>query len=118
MLLLNNQDIARVLNMPLYVCARMISDMVSWPTDYGQRRENKYARVGLPPEIVNISKLSDLMSGRLQGRTSREQTTWFMNVGALGEQFTAITAAVYKKAREAGLGTEIPTDLFLENIRA
>ncbi len=93
MLLLNNQDIARVLNMPLclealegvfremaigdavgmgridlyipsgepspyyrwsvmaggskkdrYVCARMISDMVSCPTEYGQRRENKYAR--------------------------------------------------------------------------
>ena len=75
-------------------------------------------RASLPSAIVNIPKLPDLMSGRLQGRTSREQTTWFMNVGALGEQFTAITAAVYKKAREAGLGTEIPTDLFLENIRA
>ncbi|MCZ6907004.1 MAG: hypothetical protein O7G28_06935, partial [Deltaproteobacteria bacterium] len=75
-------------------------------------------RASLPSEIVNIPKLPDLISGRLQGRTSSEQTTWFMNVGALGEQFTAITAAVYKKAQEAGLGTEIPTDLFLENIRA
>jgi ornithine cyclodeaminase/alanine dehydrogenase-like protein (mu-crystallin family) len=27
-----------------YVCARMLSDMVSWPVMYGHRRENKYAR--------------------------------------------------------------------------
>jgi len=48
-------------------------------------------RASLPFEIVNIPKLYDLMSGRLQGRTSREQTTWFMNVGALGEQVTALS---------------------------
>src|SRR5215216_3362470 len=27
-----------------YVCARMLSDMVSWPREYGRVRENKYAR--------------------------------------------------------------------------
>src|SRR5436309_12768343 len=27
-----------------YVCARMLSDMVSWPREYGKVRENKYAR--------------------------------------------------------------------------
>ncbi|MFQ5902159.1 MAG: ornithine cyclodeaminase family protein [Candidatus Binatia bacterium] len=75
-------------------------------------------RVGLPLELVNMPKLPDLIGGRVQGRTSREQTTWFMNVGAIGEQFTAVTAAVYNKAREAGLGTEISTDWFLQDIRA
>ena len=75
-------------------------------------------RVDLPLELVNIAKLPDLIVSGAQGRTSREQTTWFMNVGAIGEQFTAITAAVYKKARETGLGTEISTDWFLQDIRA
>nr|MDP9461376.1 ornithine cyclodeaminase family protein [Actinomycetota bacterium] len=27
-----------------YVCARMLSDMVAWPREYGSIRENKYAR--------------------------------------------------------------------------
>src|SRR5436190_1752927 len=27
-----------------YVCARMLSDMVAWPREYGKVRENKYAR--------------------------------------------------------------------------
>src|SRR6185312_2573095 len=27
-----------------YVCARMLSDMVSWPREHGRVRENKYAR--------------------------------------------------------------------------
>src|SRR3954469_11221195 len=26
-----------------YVCARMLSDMVAWPREYGRVRENKYA---------------------------------------------------------------------------
>src|SRR5262245_5642505 len=26
------------------VCARMLSDMVAWPREYGRIRENKYAR--------------------------------------------------------------------------
>ncbi len=41
-----------------------------------------------------------------------------MSIGAIGSQFSAITRAVYERARDAGLGHEIPTDLFLENIRA
>ena len=75
-------------------------------------------RVDLTPDIVDIPKLPELMSGRIPGRTSPEQTTWFMNIGAIGPQFSAITGAVYERARDAGLGHEIPTDLFLENIRA
>ena len=75
-------------------------------------------RVDLTPEVVDIPKLPDLMSGRIPGRTSPEQTTWFMNIDAIGPQFSAITGAVYERAREQGLGQEIPTELFLEDIRA
>lgn len=85
----------------------------------GQPKERSLVpRVGLPPELVHMPKLPDLIGGRMEGRTKKEQTTWFMNIGAIGEQFTAITAAVYNKAREVGIGTEIPTDWFLEDIRA
>ncbi len=85
----------------------------------GQDEERKLVpRVPPEREIFEMSTLPNLMCGKVQGRTHRQQKTWFHNVGAIGEQFTAITAAVYHKAREMGLGSEIPTDWFLENIRA
>lgn len=85
----------------------------------GQPEERSLVpRLDLPLELVNMPKLPDLMGGKVKGRTTKDQKTWFMNIGAIGEQFTAVTAAVYKKAREAGLGTEFPTDWFLQDIRA
>jgi alanine dehydrogenase len=38
-------------------------------------------------------------------------------VGAIGAQFEGVAAAVYHKARQQGLGTEIPTEWFLQDIR-
>ena len=38
-------------------------------------------------------------------------------VGAIGAQFEGVAAALYQKARAKGLGTEIPTDWFLQDIR-
>lgn len=75
-------------------------------------------RVALEPDIVNIAKLPDVIRGAVRGRTGPQQTSWFMNIGAIGPQFAAVAAAVYEKARETGLGQELPTEMFLENIRA
>ena len=61
--------------------------------------------------------LVDLISGRERGRASEEQTSFFLNVGAIGAQFEGVAAAVYNKARQQGLGTEIPTEWFLQDIR-
>jgi alanine dehydrogenase len=58
-----------------------------------------------------------VVAGRAQGRTSEQQTSFFLNVGAIGAQFEAVAAAVYERARAAGLGTEIPTDWFLQDVR-
>jgi alanine dehydrogenase len=74
-------------------------------------------RVDLPPEIIAMPTLVDVISGRAQGRTADRQTSFFLNVGAIGAQFEAVAAAVYRKAREQGLGREIPTEWFLQDIR-
>jgi ornithine cyclodeaminase/alanine dehydrogenase-like protein (mu-crystallin family) len=85
----------------------------------GQPEERQLVpRINPTAEILNMPTLTDLLSGRVPGRTDRAQKTWFLNLGAVGEQFAAVTAAIYKKARQEGLGTEIPTDWFLENVRA
>jgi alanine dehydrogenase len=74
-------------------------------------------RLGLPPEIIRMPTLVDLISNREQGRTAAEQTSFFLNVGAIGAQFEGVAATVYGKARQEGLGTEIPTEWFLQDIR-
>jgi alanine dehydrogenase len=77
----------------------------------------KVPRLRLPKEIIEMPRLVDVIAGRQRGRTSPQQTSFFLNVGAIGAQFEGVAAAVYNKARERGLGTEIPTDLFLQDIR-
>jgi ornithine cyclodeaminase/alanine dehydrogenase-like protein (mu-crystallin family) len=74
-------------------------------------------RVVPPPEVLDMPRLADLIAGKIAGRTADSQTTYFFNLGAIGAQFEAVAAAVYEKARAQGLGTEIPTDWFLQDIR-
>jgi ornithine cyclodeaminase/alanine dehydrogenase-like protein (mu-crystallin family) len=71
----------------------------------------------LPPGIIQMPTLVDLLAGRVEGRTRDDQTSFFLNVGAIGAQFEAVAAAVHQRAREQGLGTEIPTDWFLQDVR-
>ena len=74
-------------------------------------------KLTLAADIIGLPHLVDLMTGRVTGRTADDQTTFFLNVGAIGAQFEGVAAAVYHKAREQGLGREIPTDWFLQDIR-
>jgi alanine dehydrogenase len=58
-----------------------------------------------------------LVSGKAKGRTSPDQVTFYRNVGNQGLQFSAVGQIVYQKAKALGLGKEIPTDWFLQDIR-
>ena len=60
--------------------------------------------------LADMPTLADIVSGRRPGRTSKDQTTCFLNILGLGYQFAAVGSVLYKKAKEAGLGNEIPTD--------
>jgi alanine dehydrogenase len=74
-------------------------------------------KLTLSSDIINMSQLVDLIAGRVQGRTSDKLTSFFLNVGAIGAQFEAVAAIAFNKARKQGLGTEIPTDWFLQDSR-
>jgi ornithine cyclodeaminase/alanine dehydrogenase-like protein (mu-crystallin family) len=74
-------------------------------------------RVPPNPDTFALPTLSDLVSGRVPGRTTPEQTTFFHNIGSIGEGFAAVSAGIYERALERGIGTEIPTSWFLEDIR-
>lgn len=73
--------------------------------------------VALPDYIIGLPRLVDLIAGRARGRTKAGETSFFLNVGAIGAQFEAVAAVVYNAARDRGLGREIPTEWFLQDVR-
>lgn len=58
--------------------------------------------------------IGDIALGKVAGRTSDDQLTGFILRGD-GVQFAAVSAYVYEECRRRGLGTEISTELFLQD---
>ena len=59
----------------------------------------------------------DLLRGNTPGRTTRDEVTFFNNHGTQGLQFASVSGSVYRLAKEAGIGRQLPTEWFLEDIR-
>ena len=60
---------------------------------------------------------SETISGAKKGRTSDKQITYSERGNIQGAQFYAVAGRVYELAKERGLGREIPTEWFLQDIR-
>ena len=60
--------------------------------------------------------LQDLAVGNIKGRESSGQITAFLNKLGHGSQFAAVAGKVYNLAKAAGLGKELPTEYFLQDI--
>jgi ornithine cyclodeaminase/alanine dehydrogenase-like protein (mu-crystallin family) len=60
---------------------------------------------------------TDVKSGKAPGRTSASQITHYRTIGNWGLQFSSAGGLVYQKAKAAGLGRELPTEWFLQDIR-
>ena len=59
----------------------------------------------------------DLVYGRAKGRTRDDQITFYHNMGNQGLQFAAVGGLVFRKAKAAATGNEVPTSWFLQDIR-
>jgi ornithine cyclodeaminase/alanine dehydrogenase-like protein (mu-crystallin family) len=64
----------------------------------------------------DLPNLHDLVLGRAEGRTAPEQVSCFLNYVGLGYQFAAVGSLLHRKARELGIGRELPTDWFTEDV--
>ena len=62
-------------------------------------------------------ELTDLVEGKEKARQSRDEIPFFHNNGNQGVQFSAVGGAVYEVCRKRGLGRELPTEWFLQDIR-
>lgn len=79
----------------------------------GRRGRRKHGN-SLPDRRIT---LADLVSGKVKGRTSPDQITYSERGNLQGAQFHAVAGKVYELAKRAGLGRQIPTELFLLDIR-
>jgi ornithine cyclodeaminase/alanine dehydrogenase-like protein (mu-crystallin family) len=79
----------------------------------GRRSRRKHGNA-LPDRRVT---LADLVDGKAKGRISADQITYSERGNLQGAQFYSVAGKVYEAGRRAGLGREIPTEWFLQDIR-
>jgi ornithine cyclodeaminase/alanine dehydrogenase-like protein (mu-crystallin family) len=61
--------------------------------------------------------LADILSGAKKGRIGDKQITYSERGNIQGAQFFAVAGKVYELAKARGLGREMPTEWFLQDIR-
>ena len=64
----------------------------------------------------SLPSLPQIINGDREGRVNKDQCSCFLNNLGMGYQFAATGYIVYNKAKELGLGTELPTDMFTETV--
>ena len=101
--------VTRAKEKSLHFSGGAISDEVMQRGDWKQEWDGK------------IQELGKIMIGKSPGRTSSDQITLFGGSGTgpssgLGIQFAAVGHIIYQRACEHGLGHEIPSDWFLEDV--
>lgn len=62
-------------------------------------------------------EFADLVTGKCSGRTSRDQVTFYRNVGNQGVQFSSVGGWVYAQAVKYAKGRTIPTEWLLQSVR-
>ena len=76
----------------------------------GVRREK-------PRDWTKYPEICDLIGGKSPSRTSDQQISFFLNNVGTGVQFAAMGYCAYKAAKENGMGHEIPSDWFMQDIK-
>jgi ornithine cyclodeaminase/alanine dehydrogenase-like protein (mu-crystallin family) len=89
---------------------------ITWaarPDEAGRKRKYRHG-VKLPDKVVY---LAEVLSGAKPARNSDAEITYSERGNLQGAQFYAVAARAYEAARSAGLGRELPTEWFLQDIR-
>jgi ornithine cyclodeaminase/alanine dehydrogenase-like protein (mu-crystallin family) len=68
-------------------------------------------------EWSRFPEIQDLLVGKAPARTSDKEITFFLNNVGTGVQFAAMGHCAYRACKQKGLGHEIPTDWFLQDIK-
>jgi len=80
-----------------------------------QARLPKPKKARLPTQDWPV--YTDVISGKVPGRTRDDQITFYYTVGNWGVQFSSVGGLVYRKAKAQGLGHDLPLEWFIQDIR-
>jgi len=61
----------------------------------------------------DLHELGDLVNGNCRSRKDDREVTFFKNNTGMGIQFAATARKIYEKAKQKGIGAELPLDLFM-----
>jgi len=61
----------------------------------------------------DLHELGEMLNGKCRGRKDDKEITFFKNNTGMGIQFAATARKMYEKAREKGVGAELPLELFM-----
>jgi alanine dehydrogenase len=86
-------------------------ELADHPT-IGERKTVKTTDV----DVTKFPTIAEVIAGKAKGREDDKEVTCFLNNLGLGYQFAAAGSVVYRKARELGVGHELPTDWFTEDV--
>ncbi len=111
---------------PYWDARRELDDEVMQKADIIVVNSISQVKQDLQPEIMKpirkemvswdyITELSALCTGKFPGRMGNSQITVHSNNVGMGIQFAAVCKRVIEIAREQGIGTELPADLFIAN---
>jgi ornithine cyclodeaminase/alanine dehydrogenase-like protein (mu-crystallin family) len=67
-------------------------------------------------DLEDKPELAQLVAGKVAGRRDDQQMTCFCNNIGLGFQFAAVGARVLTLALQRGVGRELPTDWFTQDV--
>lgn len=97
---------------------RLITSFDSSSTHHFTEPEHSPLRTAVTEEslaqfhvIPHHHTIAEVLSGKSPGRESREERNYFVNNGT-GVQYAATVALVYRKAKEQGVGKEMPEEWF------
>ncbi|MGW1208942.1 ornithine cyclodeaminase family protein [Streptomyces sp. NPDC002499] len=93
-----------------YVSYRAQPDAPVWRHHHGRGPKS-------PPGRARRVRLDAVLAGHDRARDDEEQVTFSERGNIQGAQFHAVAAIVYERARERGLGHEIPREWLLQDIR-
>jgi alanine dehydrogenase len=78
--------------------------------------EGKGWELGKGIDFAGTPTLADVIAGTVPGRRTDQEVTCFINNLGLGCQFAAAAAVVYRKAKENGVGRNLPTEWFTQDV--
>ena len=81
---------------------------------------HRHGRVRRPPEgrdAPRLVRFEDVLAGTDEARTSDAEITFSERGNIQGAQFFAVAGHVYEQCLEQGLGRELPTGWFLQDVR-